>query len=225
MTCWASARKSRSAAELTHRLRGSYRDRSSSFLSSRFVRVSIMYDRQQLIELFRSEALQFGEFTLSSGQKSDYYLDGRKLTLQSTGLRLISEGLWELLADVEFDAVGGMSLGADPIVGGVLTQAAEHGRALDGFLVRKESKGHGTKQYVEGPVQPGASVVIVDDVISTGGSSLLAVDRIQDFGCTVVLVVGIVDRLQGGAENFAARDLPFRALLTITDLGVQPNSD
>ena len=180
-----------------------------------------MYDRRRLIDLFRQRALSFGEFTLASGQKSSYYLDGKQITLFSEGLRLVSEGLLDLLADVPFDAIGGMSIGADPIIGGVLTVAAQRGRQLDGFLVRKEPKGHGTDRYIEGPVQPGANVVIVDDVVTTGGSSLLAIEKAVEFGCRVVHVVGIVDRLQGGAENFARHDLPFRSLLTIEDFGIK----
>jgi orotate phosphoribosyltransferase len=115
-----------------------------------------------------------------------------------------------------------MSIGADPIIGGVLTVAAEQGRDLCGFLVRKEAKGHGTNRYVEGPVEPGMNVVIVDDVVTTGGSSILAIDRVEEFGCKVVQVIATVDRLQGAAENFEARNLPFCALMTIEDLGVQP---
>lgn len=181
-----------------------------------------MYDRSNLIQLFRDRALQFGEFTLASGQKSNYYLDGKQVILHSMGLRLVSEGLLELLSDVEFEAIGGMSIGADPIIGGVITVAAEQGRSLAGVLVRKEAKGHGTNRYVEGPVKPGAKIVIVDDVVTTGGSALLAVDRVTEFGLKVVQVVGIVDRLQGGAENFAKRQLPFRTLLTVKDLGIDP---
>jgi orotate phosphoribosyltransferase len=114
-----------------------------------------------------------------------------------------------------------MSIGADPIVGGVLTIAAQRGRPLLGFLVRKEAKEHGTKRMVEGPVQPGSKVVIVDDVITTGGSSLQAIDRALEIGCQVVCAVGVCDRLQGGAEAFAARGIPFRSLLTIRDFGIE----
>jgi orotate phosphoribosyltransferase len=134
---------------------------------------------------------------------------------------LISQGILEAVADLDFTAVGGMSIGADPIVGGVLTVAAERGRPLVGFLVRKEVKEHGTKRMVEGPVQPGSRVVIVEDVITTGGSSLQAIDRAQEVGCTVVCTVGVCDRLQGGAEAFAARGIPFRTLLTIRDFGIE----
>jgi orotate phosphoribosyltransferase len=181
-----------------------------------------MFDRAQLIQLFHQRALKFGDFTLASGRKSTYYLDGKQITLHSAGLRLVSEGLLDLLRDVDFTAIGGMSIGADPIVGGVLVVAAEQGRRLDGFLVRKEPKGHGTRKYLEGPVEPGAKVVVIDDVVTTGGSALEACDRLEEFGCQVVAVVGIVDRREGGAANFAARGLPFRSLLTIEDFGITP---
>ena len=182
-----------------------------------------MYDRQRLIALYKERALKFGDFTLASGKKSSYYLDSKQITLHAEGLQVVSEGLLDLLEGVDFDAIGGMSIGADPIVGGVLAVAAKCGRPnLQGFLIRKEAKGHGTGKYVEGPVQPGARVVIVDDVITTGGSSLTAIDRIVEFGCSVVQVVAIVDRMEGGAEAFAARGLPLRSLLSIEDFGIAP---
>jgi orotate phosphoribosyltransferase len=115
-----------------------------------------------------------------------------------------------------------MSIGADPIIGGVLAAAGARGRELLGFLVRKEPKGNGTQRYIEGPVQPGMKVVIVDDVVTTGGSSLQAIDRVQEFGCEVVQVVAIVDRMEGGAANFAARGLDLKSLLTIQDFGITP---
>lgn len=181
-----------------------------------------MYDRPKLLALFRERALKFGDFTLASGKKSTYYLDGKQISLHSEGLRQVSEGLLDLLADVEFEAIGGMSIGADPIVGGVLAVAAARGRSLDGFLIRKEAKGHGTNRFVEGPVKPTARVVVIDDVVTTGGSSLQAADRIVEFGCQVVQVVGVIDRMEGGAANFAARNIPFRSLLTIQDFGIAP---
>lgn len=181
-----------------------------------------MYDRSKLIDLFQQRALKLGDFTLASGKKSKYYLDGKQITLHSLGLRQVCEGLLELLKDVPFDAFGGMTIGADPIVGGLLTVAAEQDRSMMGFLVRKEAKGHGTQKYIEGPVTPGMKVVVVDDVVTTGGSALQAVDRVQEFGCEVVMVVGIIDRMEGGAKNFADRNLPFRSLLSIRDFGIEP---
>ncbi len=181
-----------------------------------------MYDKEALVQLLKEKALKFGNFTLASGKQSSYYLDGKQVTLNSEGLRLACAGLLELLKDVEFDAVGGMSIGADPIVGGILVLAAQYGRKLDGFLVRKQPKDHGTQRFIEGPVKPGARVVIVEDVVTTGGSALKAVERVEEFGCQVVHIVGIVDRMEGGAENFANRGIPFKSLLTIEDFGITP---
>jgi orotate phosphoribosyltransferase len=181
-----------------------------------------MQERDRLIELFRERALKFGSFTLASGKTARYYLDGKQITLHSEGLRLVGEGLLDLLSGVGFQAIGGMSIGADPIIGGVLAAAGARGRELVGFLVRKEPKGHGTQRYIEGPVEPGMKVVVVDDVVTTGGSSLLAIDRIQEFGCEVVAVLAIVDRMEGGAANFAARGLTLKSLLTIEDFGIKP---
>ncbi len=189
-----------------------------------------MDDRAALMQLFRDRALKFGDFTLASGRKAKYYLDGKQITLHGQGLALVSRGLLGLVSDLEFDCVGGMSIGADPIVGGMLVHAAAGspagaGRTLEGFMVRKEAKGHGTKRYVEGPVQAGRRAVIIEDVVTTGGSALQAVDRALEFGLSVVAVVGIVDRLEGGAAAFAQRGLLFRSLLSIRDFGLEPPAD
>jgi orotate phosphoribosyltransferase len=184
-----------------------------------------MYNRNRLMELIRERALKFGDFTLASGKKSPYYLDGKQVTLSAEGLLQISWGLLELLQGIQFSGFGGMSIGADPIVGGVLVAAAAQNRPLQGFMVRKEAKGHGTQRFIEGPISPGEKVVIVDDVVTTGGSALQAVDRVQEFGCEVVHVVGIVDRLQGGEAAFKARGLSFSALLTIRDFGITPPAE
>ena len=181
-----------------------------------------MIDKQPLMDLFRSRALKFGDFTLASGKKSTYYVDKMQVSLHSHGLRLISEAFWDVIQDSDVDAVGGMTIGADPLVGGVLTLASAAGRDLKGFLVRKEPKGHGTKNFIEGPLAAGDRVVILEDVVTTGGSSLLAIDRVQEFGAHVVQVLAIVDRLEGGAANFADRDIPFQSLMTIADFGITP---
>lgn len=175
-----------------------------------------------LIELFRERALKFGEFTLASGKKATYYLDGKQITLHSQGLRLVSEGLLSLMEGVEASAVGGMSIGADPIVGGMLAMASGQGRELAGFLVRKEPKGHGTQKYIEGPVTPGQKVVIVEDVVTTGGSSIQAAERAKEFGLEVVQVLAIIDRMEGGRQNFEKAGYPFKSLLTISDFGLVP---
>ncbi len=179
------------------------------------------YDRPALIELVKELALEFGDFTLASGKKASFYLDCRKVTLDSRGANLIAAGMLELLGDGLPDAVGGMAVGADPITGAVITTAGARGRRLKGFIVRKESKQHGKGQDVEGPVKPGERCVIVEDTVTTGGSSLKAIEKVREFGMEVVEVLAVVDRLEGAAELFAEHNLPFRSLLTVEDLGIR----
>lgn len=183
-----------------------------------------MFDKSRLVELLKRDSLRLGEFTLASGRASHYYVDGRKVTLSAEGAREVAEGVLAILErKAAVQAVGGLTIGADPIVGATLALAAEHGRhALRGFLVRKESKGHGTGKLVEGPIEPGMTVAIVDDVATTGGSSLKAIDAVEQMGCTVACVIAVLDRLEGAAANFAGRGLEFHTLTTIEDLGVTP---
>ncbi|GAC1474080.1 MAG: orotate phosphoribosyltransferase [Isosphaeraceae bacterium] len=182
------------------------------------------YNRPRLLELLKRDALRTGTFTLASGRTSHYYVDGRKVTLSSEGAALIGAGMLSVLSvRPDIDAVGGLTMGADPIVGATLALAGLQGRhGLRGFLVRKEAKGHGTGQLVEGPLREGESVAILDDVATTGGSSLQAVAAVEALGCTVALVIVVLDRLEGAGAAFAARGLEFRALATIRDLGVEP---
>lgn len=184
----------------------------------------LMYDRQSLLELVRSRALRFGDFTLASGKRAKYYLDGKQVTLDSRGALLVGEGLLDLLSHQGPlpKSVGGMAIGADPITAAIITVAGLRHISLAGILVRKEAKGHGTNRYVEGPVQPGDTVAIVEDVVTTGGSSLLAIERVQEFGLKVTCVVAIIDRMEGGAKAFADRGIPFSSLLTVRDFGIQP---
>lgn len=181
-----------------------------------------MYDKQQLMDLVRAKALKFGQFTLASGKQASYYLDGKQITLDATGARLIAEGILDLLGDPLPQAVGGMAIGADPITAAVITMAGVRGLELKGFLVRKEAKGHGTQRFVEGPVAAGDRVVIVEDVVTTGGSSLQAIDRVEAVGLKVERVIAIIDRMEGGAAAFAARGIPLASLLTIRDFGIEP---
>ncbi len=183
-----------------------------------------MYDRDALAALIRHKALRFGDFTLTSGKKATYYLDGKQVTLDPDGARLVAEGILDLIAQAgRFPAaVGGMSIGADPIAAAVVTMSAVRGTPLCGFMIRKEPKGHGTNRYVEGPVQPGDEVVIVEDVVTTGGSALGAIDRAEEFGLKVTRVIGIVDRLEGGGQALAGRGYPLASLFTVRDFGIQP---
>ncbi len=180
-----------------------------------------MYDKHKLIELIKRHALKFGNFTLASGKQANFYLDCRKLSLTGEGANLIAEGMLELMADNLPQAVGGMAIGADPITAAIVTVAFQQGLDLRGFIVRKESKSHGTGQEIEGPVFPGDQVVIVEDTATTGGSSLRAVEKAQAFGLEVLSVLAVVDRCEGAAQCFADHNLPFHALVTINDLGIE----
>jgi orotate phosphoribosyltransferase len=179
-----------------------------------------MYDRNALQQLVRDKALKFGDFTLASGKKAKYYLDCRQITLDSQGARLIGEGMLDLLAGDMPNLVGGMAIGADPITAAVLTLAGTRGQALRGVMVRKEAKQHGTGKLVEGPFHEGESIAIVEDVVTTGGSSLLAIERCEDVGLKVTRVLAIIDRLEGGREAFAARGYELTTLFTIRDFGM-----
>ncbi len=183
-----------------------------------------VYDRSLLHSLIRDKALKFGDFTLASGKKAKYYLDGKQVTLDSLGARLVGEGILELLKSdpVLPRAVGGMAIGADPITAAVITMAGVQGVPLQGFMVRKEAKGHGTQRYIEGPVAAGDHVAIVEDVVTTGGSSLDAIRRCEEFGLKVTRVIAIIDRVEGGREAFTGRGYRFDSLLTIRDFGLEP---
>jgi orotate phosphoribosyltransferase len=179
-----------------------------------------MYDRAALQRLIRDKALKFGEFTLASGKKASYYLDCRQITLDAQGARLVGSGMLELLSGDMPDLVGGMAIGADPITAAILTLAGVQGLPLRGVMVRKEAKQHGTGKLVEGPFQPGESLAIVEDVVTTGGSSLLAIDRCVEVGLKVQRVLAIIDRLEGGREAFAAKGYELTTLFTIHDFGI-----
>ena len=181
-----------------------------------------MYSKQALIALVRDKALKFGDFTLASGKKATYYLDGKQITLDSFGAKLVAEGILELLGEPLPQAVGGMAIGADPITAAVITMAGVRGLALKGLLVRKEAKGHGTQKFVEGPFQTGDEVAIVEDVVTTGGSSLAAIERVEAVGLKVRRVIAIIDREEGGAQAFAARGYKLESLLSIRDFGIEP---
>jgi orotate phosphoribosyltransferase len=179
-----------------------------------------MYNKAALLELVRKLALQTGQFKLASGQMSSYYLDCRKVTLDSAGANLIADGMLELLGNDLPDAIGGMAIGADPITAAVITVAGRTGRPLKGFIVRKEAKQHGTGRDVEGPVAAGDSVIIVEDVVTTAGSSLAAIEKAEAHGLKVRGVLAVIDRLEGGREALAARGYWLKTLLTIRDFGL-----
>ncbi len=178
--------------------------------------------RARLRELLVERALQFGEFELASGKTSSYYIDGKQITLMGEGLYCLARVMLDELEGEHIDAVGGMVIGADPIAAAVSALSVCHGMTMDAFLVRKERKSRGTMQRVEGPLREGERVAVLEDVVTTGGSSLDAIAAIEEeCGVEVVRIVAMVDRLQGARENFAAAGYEFTALFTIEELGVK----
>ena len=183
--------------------------------------MNLNYDRNGLISIIREHALKFGQFTLASGKQASYYLDCRMVTLHPKGANQIASGMLELIQSNHFgsipDAVGGLAIGADPITASIVVHAGLRDCDMLGFMVRKEAKQHGTGKLVEGPVLPGMKCVIVEDVITSGGSALKAADAARDFGLEVIGVLGVIDRLEGGEAAFKAAGIPLATLLTIDD--------
>jgi orotate phosphoribosyltransferase len=176
--------------------------------------------RSELQNMIHTQALQFGQFTLASGQTSTYYIDGKEVTLRGRGLYLLASMILDYLDDA-VEAVGGMSIGADPITGAVIALAAAQGRSLTGFLVRKQRKERGTTKLVEGPLSPGMKVAMLEDTMTTGGSTLSAIDSLlEEYEVEVVQVLTMVDRLQGGRENLAAAGHTLTSLFEITEFGI-----
>ena len=170
----------------------------------------------RLLELaLERSAIRYGDFTLSSGRKSTYYFDGRLLSLDPEGAHLIGKAMLPLLSDAGVAAIGGPTLGADPIVAAVAMASWQQGTPLPAFIVRKEAKGHGTAQLIEGPLPPaGASVAIVDDACTTGSSLFHAIDAAEAAGCTVGQVMAVLDRNEGGSATIRQRGYRFVSLLT-----------
>ena len=179
-------------------------------------------DKAKLLKLIKRRAFKLGDFTLASGAKSTYYIDGRLLTLSSDGVHTLARVILGMMEGEHIDAVGGMAIGADPIVGAVLALAdATGGQELKGFICRKERKNHGTGRLVEGNLAPGDRALLVEDVVTTGGSTLRAIEALEELGAVVVRIIAMVDRLSGAAEAFAGRNYRFTPVFTVRDLGVQ----
>ena len=162
-------------------------------------------DRERLKALLQQDSLMFGDFTLASGRKSRYYFDSKKTTLRAEGSYLAAAEVLRVLdeAGVQADAIGGLTLGADPIVCPVAALSFAEGRPLRAFIVRKEAKDHGTGRAIEGDLEPRSRVVVVDDVVTTAASTLRAIEAVEAAGHEVVAVVCLVDREEGGTEKLA----------------------
>lgn len=171
-----------------------------------------------MLDLFCEVAYQEGDFTLSSGQKSTYYINGKQVTLHPEGGAAVGRILLSMLPS---DTVGvaGLTLGADPLVTATSVVGVYEGRLVAPLIVRKEAKGHGTQAYLEGrPLLPDSPVVILEDVVTTGQSALKAVERIRLAGYRVTRIIALVDRHQGGAELYQQQQIPFQAVFSIREI-------
>jgi len=172
--------------------------------------------KEELLEQLKKFAYKKGEFTLSSGKKSDHYVNCKPVTLTGRGLTLTS---LLMLKEVETDYVAGLTLGADPLVSGVSLVSALDGRLVNALIVRKEPKGHGTGAWIEGLLPPkGTKITVLEDVVTTGGSAIKAVEKLRDAGYVVERVVSIVDRQAGGKDAMIEAKLELRSLFELPEL-------
>jgi len=176
--------------------------------------------RRRLLELIKKEAVFKGDYTLSSGKKSSHYIDLRLITMSAEGAYLIANILFDELKEENIDAIGGLTMGADPIAAAYAAISFMRGKPASAFIIRKEEKKYGKAKLIEGPTKPGASVVIVDDVATSGGSLVKAIDAAEKEGCKVVKVMCLVDRNEGASSVLAKRGYALHALYNLKDLGV-----
>ncbi len=179
--------------------------------------------RSRLLELFKARAFSLGRFTLASGKESNYYINSKKALFHGEAVALLAEVFYELTRDLDVQAVGGPEVGAIPIAAAVALRYHHAGRPMEGFFIRKQAKSHGSQERIEGVLQPGDRVLVVEDVVTTGESVLQAIAEIEKAGGKVVAVSCIVDRLEGGAERLAKYN--FRPIFTIRDFGIEPTGE
>ncbi|HEV7848166.1 MAG TPA: orotate phosphoribosyltransferase [Mycetocola sp.] len=178
--------------------------------------------RKQLIEYITADAVFHGDFTLTSGKKATYYVDLRRVSLDHRVAPLIGQVMIDLISDVpDVVAVGGMTMGADPVAAAVLHQGAARGLAYDAFVVRKEPKDHGRGKQVEGPELAGKRVIVLEDTSTTGGSPLAAIEALKKVGAEIAGVAVVVDRNTGAREIIEAAGYPYFAAIGLSDLGLE----
>ncbi|NDA80218.1 MAG: orotate phosphoribosyltransferase [Actinobacteria bacterium] len=177
-----------------------------------------MSARESLLQEIKSKAVVHGKVVLSSGKEADYYVDLRRVTLDAIAAPLVGEVMLDATSQFDYEAVGGLTLGADPVATAMLHAASKRGRALDAFVVRKSEKQHGLQRRIEGPDVKGRKVLAVEDTSTTGGSVLTAVEALREAGAIVVGVAVIVDR--GAGPKVKEANLPYIAAFTLADLGL-----
>jgi orotate phosphoribosyltransferase len=176
--------------------------------------------RARLLQIIKDKAIVHGRVTLSSGKEADYYVDLRRVTLDGEAAPLVGIVMRDLVKDLDYDAVGGLTLGADPVATSILHASAAAGDPKDAFVVRKAGKAHGLQQRIEGPSVAGRRVVVVEDTSTTGASPLDAATAVRDAGAEVLAVATIADRATGAAEKFAEAGLEYRFVYGLEELGL-----
>ena len=179
-----------------------------------------MTDREDLIRAVKELAIVRGRVTLASGKEADYYVDMRRVTLDGVASPLVGRVMSDLVADLEFDAVGGLTLGADPVATAMLHARAAAGGRLDAFVVRKEAKSHGLQRRIEGTDVAGRRVLVVEDTSTTGGSALTAAEAVRQAGGDVVAVAVVADRATGAAERVVRAGLEYRYAIGLGELSL-----
>jgi orotate phosphoribosyltransferase len=177
--------------------------------------------RKRFLELFRSRALSFGQFKLASGKTSAYYINSKKVLFASEAVWLLGDLLWHMTKDLNVQAMGGLEVGAIPMATAAAQRYHEEGRALEGFFVRKKAKEYGSEQRVEGVLRAGMRVAVLDDVLTTGGSLIQALEEVEKAGGEVAVVICIVDRLEGARAKLTPR-YQYLPMYTIRDFGIEP---
>jgi orotate phosphoribosyltransferase len=181
----------------------------------------VLDSRTRLLELFKSRAVFFGRFTLASGKQSTYYINSKKAIFNAEAAWLLGDVLFQMTRELNIQAIGGLEVGAIPLATAAAMRYHEEGRSIEGFYVRKQAKEHGSKEMVEGIVKPGDRVALVDDVLTTGGSVLQAIQEVERLRAEIAAVICIVDRLEGAREALTPR-YPFMPIFTIRDFGIEP---
>jgi len=180
-----------------------------------------MNDKDRLLQILKSLSYEEGDFVLASGKRSAYYIDAKETTLNPEGMYLTGNIMYTMVKEIPgIDAVGGVSIGGDPLVCSVVLAAYGKNDSLVGFLIRKEPKGHGTNRWVEGGrnLKQGMNVIILEDVVTTGGSSLKAIEATEKEGYTVKGIVAILDRLEGGKDTIESKGYLFKSIFNLNDL-------
>ena len=176
--------------------------------------------RAELLKIVNEVAVFKGDFTLASGAKSNYYIDGKYTSLTARGMAYFAKVVLEMTKDDEAKYIGGPTMGADPIIGGTIALSYLMGRPIDGFIIRKEQRDHGRMKMIEGPLKEGQKVIIIEDVTTSGGSVIKGIKMVEEMGCTVERVICLVDRLSGAEKNFAEAGYKFTPIFKVNELDI-----